>query len=102
MELLLAYILLDSQQQAYTHQILSLPGSIQTKDILSITLPKRDGNAKPEDLFEYNLMLSTAQSISNYSPNPDQQVSVEFKIDPAEEVELISYSSISFSRKNFY
>ena len=44
LELLLAHILLNFQQQAYAHHILSLPDSIPIKDILLITLQTEDRN----------------------------------------------------------
>lgn len=43
--LLLAHVLLDFEQRAYAHRILSLLNSIPTKNILLITLRKGDRHA---------------------------------------------------------
>ena len=88
--LLPAHILLDSRQRAYAHRILCLPDSIPTKGILPITLQIGDGNARPEELPEYDLIWSTNQRIRTYGQHLAKQVSVGFSIDPAEEVEPIS------------
>ena len=87
--LLPAYILLDSRQRAYTYRILSLPNSIPTKDILPVTFRTGDGNMQPEDLPEYDLVLTTNQWIRNYRQHLARQVSVRFSIDSSERVRPI-------------
>lgn len=54
------HILLDSCQRAYAHRILSLFDSIPTKEFPLITFYTEDRNAQPEDLPEYDSILSTA------------------------------------------
>ncbi len=87
--LLPAHTLLDSRQRAYIHQIISLPNSIPTKDILPITLRTGDGNAQPEDLPEYDSIWTKNQRIRTYGQHLARQVSVQFSINLAEGVEPI-------------
>lgn len=46
-------IFYSTRQRIYEHRILSLPGTIPTKDIFPISLIE-DGNAQPEDLLEWD------------------------------------------------
>lgn len=82
--------LLDFQQRIYTHQILSLPNSILTKNILAITYQTGDGNAQLDDLPECDSTWSTTRRIKTYGQYLVWQVLVGFSIDPEEELKPIS------------
>ena len=99
--LLPAHVLMDFRQRTYAHRALSLPNSISTKDILPITLREGDGHAQPEDLPEGDSIWSTTQRIRTYGQHLARQISVGFRIDPAEGVEPILLYHRKSSQEKF-
>ena len=83
------HIMSNFRQRISAYRLLSLPESIQTKDILPITLRKGDGNAQPEDQSELDSIWASNQHITTYSQQLARQVSVRFSIYPAEGIKPI-------------
>ncbi len=87
--LILAHILLGFRQRKYAYRLLSLPDSIPTKAILTITLRIGDGHAQPEDQPESDGIWATQQKVKSYGQHLARQVTVGFCVDPADGVEPV-------------
>lgn len=88
------HVLLDYQKHKYTYWLLTLPDRNSAKYILPVTIKSGNRSAQLGEQLEHNKILAHNQKLGNYGQHLIQQVSINFSINRAYEVEHMVYQKL--------